>query len=379
MARRSASASASPRTSTSSSTARAPRASTQGFDTFLYRRDFFGPAILHHAVFTAAFGAGLGLATSTTRRALKFVLPAAGFALAVLMHAVNNGLVEFVVVLDYGVGPAADWVRDPASLPAIADTASSVKRLMRVIDFYYLAMFFGAIAWWTVRQKRVIRDELEEEVDLGLIKRSDHELMFDGARRRAADWRLLRTGQLEQLRHEHRLRNAQAQLGLLKRRTRQFGGNWSRVHRARREIATLSTYDVAPQKLPIPSSPLIGRERQLDEIPVVLFDPDVRVVTLTGPGGTGKTRLSIELASRMSDLFSGGVYFVELAAVSDAELVPQAIADVLEVPTVARRVGRRGPRRPPSRQAPAARARQLRAGHRRAPRRWPRSSGWRAG
>ena len=305
-----------------------------GFDTFLYRRDFFGPAILHHAVFTAAFGAGLGLATSTTRRALKFVLPAAGFALAVLMHAVNNGLVELVVVLEYGVGPAADWVRDPASLPAIADTASSVKRLMRVIDFYYLAMFFGAIAWWTVRQKRVIRDELEEEVDLGLIKRSDHELMFDGARRRAADWRLLRTGQLEQLRHEHRLRNAQAQLGLLKRRTRQFGGNWSRVHRARREIATLSTYDVAPQKLPIPSSPLIGRERQLDEIPVVLFDPDVRVVTLTGPGGTGKTRLSIELASRMSDLFSGGVYFVELAAVSDAELVPEAIADVLEVPTV---------------------------------------------
>ena len=66
---------------------------------------------------------------------------------------------------------------------------------------------------------------------------------------------------------------------------------------------------------------------------MVLFDPDVRVVTLTGPGGTGKTRLSIELASRMGDLFSGGVYFVELAAVSDADLVPQAIADVLEVPT----------------------------------------------
>jgi predicted ATPase/RsiW-degrading membrane proteinase PrsW (M82 family) len=304
-----------------------------GFDTFLYRRDFFGPAILHHAVFTAAFGAGLGLATSTTRRALKFVFPAAGFALAVTMHAVNNGLVELVVVLKYGVGTAANWVHDPAGLPAVADTASSVKKLMRVIDFYYLAMFFGAIAWWTVRQRRVIRDELEEEVDLGLIKRSDHALMFDGARRRAADWRLLRTGQLEQLRHEHRLRNAQAQLGLLKWRTRRTGGNWSRVNRARREIATLSTYDVAPQKLPVPSSPLIGRERQLDEIPVVLFDPDVRVVTLTGPGGTGKTRLSIELASRMSDLFSGGVYFVELAAVSDAELVPEAIADVLEVHT----------------------------------------------
>ena len=304
-----------------------------GFDTFLYRRDFFGPAILHHAVFTAAFGAGLGLATSTTRRALKVALPLAGFALAVLMHAVNNGLVEFVVVLKYGVGVAADWVRDPTLAPAAADTAASVTRLMRVIDFYYLAMFFGVIVYWTIRQRRLIRDELEEEVDLGLIKRADHELMFDGARRRAADWRLLRAGQLEQLRHVRRLRGALAQLGLLKWRTRRVGASWSRVHRARREIATLSTYDVAPQKLPVPSSPLIGRERELDEIPVVLFDPDVRAVTLTGPGGTGKTRLSIELASRMGDLFSGGVYFVELAPVSDAELVPQAIADVLEVQT----------------------------------------------
>ncbi|MEA2219997.1 MAG: hypothetical protein QOJ35_2623 [Solirubrobacteraceae bacterium] len=304
-----------------------------GFNTFLYRRDFFGPAILHHAVFTAAFGAALGLATSTTRRWLKFALPAAGFALAVVMHAVNNGLVELVVVLKYGVATAAKWVSDPTSLPSVADTASSVQRLLRVIDFYYFAMFFGTIAYWTIRQRRVIRNELEEEVELGLIKRSDYTLMFDGARRRAADWRLLRTGQLEQLRHEHRLRNAQAQLGLLKWRTRRLGGNASRVQRARREIATLSTYDVAPLNLPVPSTPLIGRERQLDEIPEVLFHPDVRVVTLTGPGGTGKTRLSIELASRMADLFSGGVYFVELAAVSDAEHVPQAIADVLEVQT----------------------------------------------
>ena len=304
-----------------------------GFDTFLYRRDFFGPAILHHAVFTAAFGAGLGFATATTRRALKIALPIAGFALAVLMHAVNNGLVEFIVVLKYGVGVAANWVADPSLSPAAEDTAASVMKLMRVIDFYYLAMFFGVIVYWTIRQRKVIRAELEEEVDLGLIKRADHELMFDRARRRAADWRLLRTGQLEQWRHERRLRGALAQLGLLKSRTRRSGASWSRVHRARREIATLSTYDVAPQKLPVPSSPLIGRERELDEIPVVLFDPDVRAVTLTGPGGTGKTRLSIELASRMGDLFSGGVFFVELAPVSDAELVPQAIADVLEVQT----------------------------------------------
>ena len=75
------------------------------------------------------------------------------------MHAVNNGLVEFVVVLKYGVGQAADWVRDPLLSPAVANTASSVTKLMRVIDFYYLAMFFGAIVYWTIRQRNVIRDD----------------------------------------------------------------------------------------------------------------------------------------------------------------------------------------------------------------------------
>ena len=303
-----------------------------GFDTFLYRRDFFGPAILHHAVFTAAFGAGLGLATWSTGRVRKIAFPVAGFALAVLMHAVNNGLVEFVLVLEYGVGQTAAWLADPTLLPAAEDTASTVRRLMRVVDFYYLAMFFGVVVLWTQRQRRVIREELEEEVDLGLIKRADHELMFDRAQRITADWRLLRTGQLERLRHQRRLRGQLGQLGLLKWRTRRSGKDVSRVNRARREIATLSTYGVVPANLPVPPSPLVGRERELEEIAAVLLGHDVRVVTLMGPGGTGKTRLAIEVASLQRDRFSAGVFFVDLVPLTDPDLVPRAIADVLEVP-----------------------------------------------
>jgi predicted ATPase/RsiW-degrading membrane proteinase PrsW (M82 family) len=302
-----------------------------GFDTFLYRRDFFGPAILHHAVFTAAFGAGLGLATWSTGRVRKILFPAAGFGLAVLMHAVNNGLVELVLVLKYGVGETARWIADPGLLPAAADTAATVRRFMRAIDFYYLAMFFGVIVLWTRRQRRVIRGELEEEVELGLLTSTEHALMFDAAQRTAADWRLVRTGQLERLRHHRRLRRELGQLGLLKWRTRRFGGDVSRVNRARREIATLSTYEVAPVKLPVPPSRLIGRERALEEIAHVLLARDVRVLTLIGPGGTGKTRLAIEVASLQRDLFAGGVYFVQLASLSDPDLVPKAIADVLEV------------------------------------------------
>src|SRR6185295_198519 len=56
-----------------------------------------------------------------------------------------------------------------------------------------------------------------------------------------------------------------------------------------------------------------------------------RLVTLTGAGGAGKTRLALEVASRLVDAFPDGVWLVELAALSDPRLVPQAMAQALEV------------------------------------------------
>jgi predicted ATPase len=155
--------------------------------------------------------------------------------------------------------------------------------------------------------------------------------MFDPGERRSADWRLLRSGQFERLRHQRRLRSQVAQLGLLKSRVARYGGDESRVHRARREIATLSTFEVTPTKLPEPSSTLIGREQELAAVRAAL-EGDARVVTLLGPGGTGKTRLSIEAAFASRHQFAGGVHFVDLAPLTDASLVTRTIADVLEVP-----------------------------------------------
>jgi predicted ATPase/DNA-binding transcriptional LysR family regulator len=84
--------------------------------------------------------------------------------------------------------------------------------------------------------------------------------------------------------------------------------------------------------LPVPTTSLVGREPDLAHITGLLRDEGTRLVTLTGAGGSGKTRLAIEAAGVLVDELADGVYLVELAALREPELVPGAIATVLGVP-----------------------------------------------
>jgi predicted ATPase/class 3 adenylate cyclase len=99
----------------------------------------------------------------------------------------------------------------------------------------------------------------------------------------------------------------------------------------RSQFAALKTLGAA-SSLPRPATPLVGREGELAELAAVLMSTQVRLVTLTGPGGTGKTRLAIGVAQRLRDAFPDGVYFVSLAAVTTAEPMWTSIAEVLDVP-----------------------------------------------
>jgi len=81
--------------------------------------------------------------------------------------------------------------------------------------------------------------------------------------------------------------------------------------------------------LPIQVTSFVGRERELSELQRLL--PTTRLLTLTGSGGTGKTRLSLQVAAEVLDSFNDGVWFIELAPLSDPALLPLTVASVLGV------------------------------------------------
>ncbi|MDP9368914.1 MAG: NB-ARC domain-containing protein, partial [Chloroflexota bacterium] len=83
--------------------------------------------------------------------------------------------------------------------------------------------------------------------------------------------------------------------------------------------------------LPAPLTSFVGREREVELVTALLCRGDVRLVTLTGPGGTGKTRLALRLGEDLAGYFGDGVVFVPLAAVTDPDLVLPTVAGVLGV------------------------------------------------
>jgi predicted ATPase/class 3 adenylate cyclase/Tfp pilus assembly protein PilF len=98
----------------------------------------------------------------------------------------------------------------------------------------------------------------------------------------------------------------------------------------------LKTLDCRPNNLPARQSSLIGREDEMVAAQRLLLKDNAGLLTLTGPGGVGKTRLALQLAAEVIEEFQDGTYLVDLTPVQDRALVPSAIAQALGVREVAR-------------------------------------------
>ena len=95
------------------------------------------------------------------------------------------------------------------------------------------------------------------------------------------------------------------------------------------EFPPLRTLDAFRNNLPLQPTPLIGREKEVSEVCDLMRLEETRLLTLTGPGGTGKTRLALQAAADLLDDFPDGTFFAPLATLTEAELLLPAVAETL--------------------------------------------------
>src|SRR5688500_11835610 len=97
------------------------------------------------------------------------------------------------------------------------------------------------------------------------------------------------------------------------------------------EFPPLRTLEAYRNNLPLQPTPLIGREKEVSEVCTLLRGEETRLLTLTGPGGTGKTRLALQAAADLLDDFPDGTFLAQLATLTEAELFFSAVAETLGV------------------------------------------------
>jgi predicted ATPase/DNA-binding XRE family transcriptional regulator len=129
--------------------------------------------------------------------------------------------------------------------------------------------------------------------------------------------------------HKYTVEKLAEALGLTGRDLARFevAARRSSIHRVAAEPAN--------RHLPAPATPLVGRDHEATSVARLLLREEVRLLTLTGPGGVGKTRLAIEVAGRSGKAFADGFAFVPLASLRDVTLFPTVLTETLGIKEVA--------------------------------------------
>ena len=138
---------------------------------------------------------------------------------------------------------------------------------------------------------------------------------------------------IKQRPYPHTVQRLVEALGLTEEEASRFQRAARRTGAGLRGLAAIER-DGQRISLPIQSTSFIGRQREAREVQELLSRKEVRLLTLTGPGGVGKTRLALKTAEEVEHLFPDGVVFLSLASISDPSLVPANIGSALQVKEV---------------------------------------------
>jgi RsiW-degrading membrane proteinase PrsW (M82 family) len=206
------------------------------------RLGFLGLLMLGHAIYTASFGAGLGLATWSATRAGQIGYPLLGLVVAMFLHALHDGLLQLVLVLKYGLHTTALFLTTgvPADLgQRMLNTADSAFTAVRVIDYVLVAMFFAALTLWVRYQRQILVYELSEEVNRGLITEAEWHLITSYRERIRWYAQLLWSGQVDRLRAVRRAHQQLTDLAFWKWRVQRVGGDQSLTDHRRQAISAL--------------------------------------------------------------------------------------------------------------------------------------------
>jgi RsiW-degrading membrane proteinase PrsW (M82 family) len=193
----------------------------EALDVFIDRRDFLGPAMLRHAIWTATFGAGLGAATRARSWRGRVGWPLLGLAAAMLMHAVNNGLQPVLLSIKYGFETTYDYlaIGVPVELADRMDaSARSIADALDWISLAYVVGFFVLIALGLRHQRNVIRAQLTEEVESGLITEEQAATAGSFRRRMRTEFAQVWAGDLEGAKRTSTLCRELAELAFCKAR-----------------------------------------------------------------------------------------------------------------------------------------------------------------
>lgn len=219
----------------------------QGFVDYLARRDFFGLGMFHHAIYTASFGVGLGLATWSLRRGAKALFPIMGMIVAIMLHSFNNGWVHLTLVRRFGFDKVLAYLQGGGgrARSTIAEAARSASNVVDVADGFLVAIFVLLVVLWLRYQRSVIREQLKEEAASGLISRTELLLLPRYWQRTMWYWQLIKTGQWERWRLLRRIHNELVDLAFTKHRIERGTASPAEAERSRRLINRLKAQKAA--------------------------------------------------------------------------------------------------------------------------------------